>query len=68
MKPDVWRIRSRIVIGRAAGTRSNLPSRSTPTVIEANAGRYLATGSESSSRPSSTSVIVATETIGLVIE
>ena len=57
-----------MVIGRSSGTRSSLSPFSTPTFVLAKAGMYLASGSEISSRPSSTSVIAATETIGLVME
>ena len=41
---------------------------STPTFILPNPGRYFATGSLSCSWPSSTSIMAATVTIGLVIE
>ena len=41
---------------------------STPTLRSSNSGRYCATGARRSSLPSSTSIMAATETIGLVIE
>ena len=56
------------MIGRLSGTRSSLSPVSTPTFEFAKAGMYLDRGSVISIRPSSTSIIAATETIGLVIE
>ena len=58
----MWRKRSCTVIVRAAFLRS------TPTVISLNSGRYSATGAAMSSRPSSPSIIAASEVKGLVIE
>jgi len=49
-------------------TSSNVSPVSTPTFTSANAGMYFASGSVTSSRPSSTSVIAATVTIGFVME
>ena len=68
VSPDVWRMRSWIVIGRLSGSRSSLPPFSTPTFRFAKAGIKFETGSAMASRPSSTSIIAATETIGFVIE
>jgi hypothetical protein len=56
------------VIGLLSGTRSSLSPFSTPTFVSAKAGIYSDKGSVISIRPSSTSIIAATETIGLVIE
>jgi hypothetical protein len=56
------------VIGRASGTRLSLPLFSTPTFWLENSGRYLATGSLSRKWPSSSSIMMPMETIGLVIE
>ncbi|MNT48407.1 hypothetical protein D3C72_1851880 [compost metagenome] len=66
-------MRSCTVIGRRAGTLSStgLPSApgfSMPTVMRAYSGRYIATGSSSFMRPSSTSIIAATVVMGLLIE
>ena len=47
-------------------TRYNVGS--TPTFIWPISGRYFATGSLICMRPSSTSIMAATETIGLVME
>ena len=66
--PEVCRSRSWIVIGRFSGTRSSLPLFSTPTFWLANSGMNLATGSLSRKWPSSSSIMMPTETIGLVIE
>ena len=62
-----------MVIWRRAATLSSsgLPSPSgfsMPTVILANSGRYIDTGWPRLMRPSSASIIAATEVIGLVIE
>ena len=61
-------MRSWTVIGRLSGARSSLSPLATPTFTLAKAGMYFETGSVMRSRPSSTSIIAATETIGLVIE
>ena len=61
----MWVIKSRTMIGRAGLTR--LPSASITFTLP-NAGMYFATGSISRKRPSSSKVISATQTIGLVIE
>ena len=61
-------MRSWTVIGRLSGARSSLSPLTTPTFVFAKAGMYFETGSVMRSRPSSTSIIAATETIGLVIE
>src|SRR6478672_9765100 len=66
--PEVCRNRSWIVIGRVSGTRSSLPLFSTPTFWFANSGMNLAIGSLSRKWPSSSSIMVPTETIGFVIE
>ena len=68
VSPDVWRMRSWIVIGRLSGLRSSLSPLATPTFRFAKAGIKFETGSVRASRPSSTSIIAATETIGFVIE
>ena len=56
------------MIGRLSGARSSWPPFATPTFTFAKAGMYADTGSMIDSRPSSTSIIAATETMGLVIE
>ena len=56
------------MIGRFGGARSSFSPLATPTFTLAKAGMYFETGSVMTSRPSSTSIIAATETIGLVIE
>ena len=56
------------MIGRLSGARSSLSPLTTPTFVFAKAGTYFDTGSVMRRRPSSTSIIAATETIGLVIE
>src|SRR4051794_9225206 len=66
VSPDVWRRRSWIVIGRSAGTSSTPPSPSIATLGSAKAGTYFASGSARNRHPSSTSIIIATETIGFV--
>ena len=66
--PEVCRNRSWIVIGRFSGTSSSLPLFSTPTFWSENSGMYLAIGSLSRKWPSSSSIMMPTETIGLVME
>jgi hypothetical protein len=66
--PEVCRRRSWTVIGLASGTRSSLPLFSTPTFCSENSGMYLAIGSFSRKWPSSSSIMMPTETIGFVIE
>ena len=57
-------------IGSVAGTVCDLRHRAAARTRagSANSGRKRATGSLSSKRPSSHSIIAATEVIGLVIE
>ena len=62
------RSRSWTVICRLTGTSSSLPLFSTPTFWSANSGMNFATGSPRMKWPSSTSIMMPTETIGLVIE
>ena len=59
-----------MVIGAVADRRRGAPDASNPSSTwgEASSGRILPTGSSSSSRPSSTSCIAATEVTALVIE
>src|SRR5213079_2586547 len=69
--PEVWRSRSRMVMGRAGGTSSRvlLPSSaffSTPTFTSAKEGMYLETGSSSLILPSWINCIATTEVIALV--
>src|SRR5438067_2025681 len=69
--PEVCVSRWRIVIGRAGGRDSNVRSASSNDVITRtpeNSGRYLVTGSSTSSRPSSRSIITTADVIGLVID
>ena len=71
--PEVWRIRSRTVVVRRASSsssdfRPSMPVLSTPTFGCAKAGMHLDTGASRSILPSSTSIIAATLTIGLLIE
>src|ERR1700704_3065943 len=71
--PEVWRSRSRTVMGRVGGTRSIVlvPSSaffSTPTFIFAKEAMYFETGSSSLILPSSISCIATTEVITLVSE
>ena len=68
--PEVWRIRSRIMIGRLGGTSSlSLPSPvTTPTFMSFKAGRNWPMGELSRSLPSSTNIIAASAITGLVIE
>ncbi len=61
----MWVIRSRTRIGRTGAAR--LPSGSR-TFTAPKAGMYFASGSISLTRPSSSKVISAMQTIGLVIE
>src|SRR5436190_12288730 len=73
VRPEVWRIRSWTVIGRNCGSSdiSTVPSAfffGTATLVSAKAGMYFNTGSARLSLPSSTRIMAATETIGLVIE
>src|SRR5262249_13380313 len=68
-----WRRRSRIVACRLASTVSTvaLPWASvltTPTCILARAGRYLPTGSERKSLPSSMSIMTAMQAMGFVMD
>ena len=51
--------------GATAGT---VPPSGTATCMLARSGRYFPIGSFSSSRPSSTSIMTPTETMGLVME
>ena len=63
------RNRSTISIGRVGGLVRNggaVPAWNTPRFF--HSGMYLWTGSSSATRPSSTSIMKATEVIGLVIE
>ena len=70
----MWRSRSWTVISRSAGTSVStvLPvigsTRSTPTCMAPMAGMYFDTGSLTNRRPSSYSIMAATDTMGLVIE
>ncbi len=69
MRPDVWVIRCQIRIGSVAGTVNGLriePLSNTRT--SANSGSQRLIGSVSSNRPSSHSIIAATDVIGFVIE
>ncbi len=68
-KPARWVSRSSTVIGRGAGTASAiLPVGEVSTLGAASSGSHWLTLSDSRSRPSSTKVMAATVTIGLVIE
>ena len=69
VSPAVWLNSCHSCIGSTCGSstgRCEEPARH--TLVSANAGRYLATGSLSSKRPCSHSVSAATAVIGLVIE
>ncbi len=66
--PLVWLNRSWMVISRFIGTRWILPLRTSPTWLLAKDGMYFDNGSLMRSFPCSTSCMIATETIGLVIE
>src|SRR4051812_1095030 len=69
--PDVCVSRWRIVIGRFAGRVSYVASVSLNLLMTSGSlyfGRYFATSSSSFSFPSSTSIITATDVIGLVID
>lgn len=69
MRPEVWRSRSTICIGRATGRVTNASSwPETKTPIPAHSGMYISTGSSSATLPFSTSIMNAREVIGLVIE
>jgi len=64
-------MRSRMVMGRAAGTESSTVSPAwsiTATRMSANFGKYIAKGSSIVSRPCSTSFRAPTATMGLVID
>src|SRR2546430_15405513 len=63
-KPAVWLINCRIVIGVVCGT---LPE-GVATLRPANSGMYFDTGSSSVHLPCSHSIIMATPTMGLVID
>ena len=63
-KPAVWLISCRIVIGLVCGTS---PA-GVATLRAANSGMCLATGSSRLHLPCSQSIIMATPTIGLVID
>src|SRR6266571_4295137 len=71
MIPEVWRIRSWIVIGRLTGTvsavGSPLASRAATRML-ANFGKYLLSGSSIRILPCSYSIKAPTAVIGLVIE
>ena len=56
------------MVGACLGARLSTRPPSCATFSAASGGRYLATGSPSSTRPSSTSIMTATDVIGLVIE
>ena len=73
--PDVWRNRSRTVIGRLL--RQSSPYSVLPvagsvfwnaTRMSSSSGRYRATGASRSSLPSSTRIMAATLVTGLDIE
>src|SRR4030088_1405685 len=68
--PEVWRIRSWIVIWRLAGTVSAVgsPASRTATRMLANFGKYLLSGSSIRILPCSYSIKAPTAVIGLVIE
>jgi hypothetical protein len=70
----VWRSKSCTVMSRLAGTVTSCDvppagsDESTATRMSRNSGMYFHTGSSRDNRPSSTSIIAATLTMGLVIE
>ena len=61
----MWVIKSRSMTGRTGSTRRPSASR---TFTRPKAGMYFATGSMRVKRASSSNVMSATQTIGLVIE
>ena len=69
MRPDVWVSRCQTRIGSAAGTVYGCPAEPRSyTRGAANSGNHRLIGSVSSKRPSSQSIIAATDVIGFVIE